>query len=137
MGRPTGKSTLNAASPARAPGRKRLETRRFDVADYLATASDVVHFLDAALELDDAAFFQKALGSAARARGMQQVARSTGTTRAGLYKALCEHGNPEFGTVFRVLGALGLRFTLSPRRDNGRRPAGRAVARSNRRKIGT
>lgn len=121
MGRPAGKPTLNTVAPVRTPGRKRLETLPYDVADDLVTAADVVYFLEAALELNDPAFFQKALGTAARARGMQQIARSTGTTRAGLYKALCENGNPEFGTVVRVLDALGLRFALSPKRERGKR----------------
>ena len=52
---------------------------------------------------------------------MQQIARSTGTTRAGLYKALSEHGNPEFGTLVRVLDALGLRFTLRAKREPRKR----------------
>ena len=117
MRRPSGKPALNTVAPVRTPERKRLETLPYDVADYLVTAADVVYFLEAALELNDPAFFQKALGTAARARGMQQIARSTGTTRAGLYKALSEHGNPEFGTLVRVLDALGLRFTLSAKRE--------------------
>lgn len=112
---------MSAAAPLGLSERKRLQTLPYDAADYLVTAADVVYFLEAALELNDPAFFQKALGTAARARGMQQIARSTGTTRAGLYKALSEHGNPEFGTLVRVLDALGLRFTLSAKREPRKR----------------
>ena len=44
----------------------------------------------------------------ARARGMSRLAEETGLTRATLYKALSADGNPEFGTVLKVLKALGL-----------------------------
>jgi len=47
----------------------------------------------------------------ARARGMVQLAKETGLTREGLYKALSKDGNPSLGTVLKVLKALGLKFT--------------------------
>jgi probable addiction module antidote protein len=39
---------------------------------------------------------------------MTALARETGLTREGLYKALSPGGNPEFGTVMKVIRALGL-----------------------------
>ncbi len=56
----------------------------------------------------EAALQPDALGNIARARGMSQLARKTGLTREGLYKALSPNGNPEFGTVMKVIRALGL-----------------------------
>ena len=50
-------------------------------------------------------------GAIARARGMVQLAKDTGLTREGLYKALSKDGNPSLGTVLKVLKALGLKFT--------------------------
>jgi hypothetical protein len=38
------------------------------------------------------------LGVVARARGMMKLAKETGITRAGLYKALSPKGNPSFET---------------------------------------
>lgn len=67
---------------------------------------------------------------------MQEIALGTGTTRAGLYKALSERGNPEFGTVLRVLQALGLRLRLGARGDKGARAPARAAVRAGQRKIG-
>ncbi|HEX9244031.1 MAG TPA: addiction module antidote protein [Anaeromyxobacter sp.] len=55
-----------------------------------------------------------ALGNIARARGMSQLARKTGLTREGLYKALSPGGNPEFGTVMKVIRALGLELHGAP-----------------------
>lgn len=49
-----------------------------------------------------------ALGDVARARNMAQLARDTGLTREGLYKALSSEGNPSLSTVMKVMKALGL-----------------------------
>ena len=62
----------------------------------------------------DAALFSRALGDIARARGMMQLARDTGITREGLYKALGEQGNPSLSTILKVLHALGLRLHVDP-----------------------
>ena len=59
---------------------------------------------------DDAAFVAKALGTIARARGMTQLARSTGLGRESLYKALSGEGNPSFSTILKVAHALGLKL---------------------------
>ncbi len=55
----------------------------------------------------------------ARARGMMQLARDTGLTREGLYKALGEQGNPSFSTVIKAMHALGLQFHVGARQANG------------------
>lgn len=89
-----------------------IKTSRFDAADYLTSQAAIDAYLEAALELDDPAFFQKALGTVARAQGMQDIAGKSKTTRAGLYKALSSEGNPEFATVLRVVNALGYRLTI-------------------------
>ncbi len=48
------------------------------------------------------------LGDIARARGMSQLARETGLSRERLYQALSAKGSPEFGTIMKVIRALGL-----------------------------
>ena len=40
--------------------------------------------------------------------GCRSSRRKTGLTREGLYKALSPGGNPEFGTVMKVIRPLGL-----------------------------
>jgi probable addiction module antidote protein len=45
---------------------------------------------------------------------MSNLARETGLTREGLYKALSPDGNPEFSTIMKVIRALGLRLRGSP-----------------------
>ena len=91
-----------------------LKTNRWDSARHLATDEDRAEYLDACMEEagGDAAFIANALGVVARSRSMSQLARDTGLTREGLYKALSEDGNPSFSTVLKVVDALGYRISL-------------------------
>lgn len=88
------------------------KTKRWDSAHYLETDEDIQSYLDAVLEEggDDPAFVMHALGVIARAKNMSQLARDTGLTREGLYKALSEEGNPTFATVTKIAKALGLQI---------------------------
>lgn len=89
-----------------------LKLRKWDSAEYLKSEEDIVAYLDACMEEagDDAAFIAAALGDIARARGMTQLAKETGIGRESLYKALSGDGNPSFGTILKVVKALGLRL---------------------------
>ena len=91
-----------------------IKTYPWDAATTLTTEEDRLQFLVACLEEapDDAAFFAHALGTVARSRNMSQVARDSGLTREGLYKALSEMGNPSFDTVLRVVRAMGYRLSI-------------------------
>jgi len=93
--------------------RAKTDTRLWDPTRYLESADDIVAYLDAALEEDDPALLAAALGDVARAKGMSEIARLTGLGRESLYKALAPDGNPEFGTVLRVVRALGLRLRVT------------------------
>ena len=59
---------------------------------------------------DDAAFIAAALGDIARAKGMTQLAKDAGIGRESLYKALSGEGNPSFGTILKVMRALGIKL---------------------------
>ena len=89
---------------------------RWDSADYLKTEEDIALYFDACFEEDpgDGSLIRQALGDIARARGMTRLARDTGLTREGLYRALSSDGNPEFATVMKVIKALGLRLYAGP-----------------------
>lgn len=88
----------------------KTRTRPWDAADHIKSDEDAVAYLDAALEEGDPALFAAALGDIARARGMTEVARESGLGRESLYKSLCAEGNPEFGTVMKVVKSLGLKL---------------------------
>ena len=96
---------------------EKLGIQPFDAADYLQSDEDCAMYLQACIEQapDDAALFAKALGGIARARGMMQLARDTGITREGLYKALSEQGNPTLSTALKVLHALGMQLHIDAR----------------------
>jgi probable addiction module antidote protein len=87
-----------------------LETRPFDPADFLETAEDIAAYLEEAFADGDPALIAAALGDAARARGIARIATDAGVSRESLYRSLSEAGNPELGTVLKVMKALGLRL---------------------------
>ena len=93
--------------------RGKLKTYPWDVVDHLKTEEDMVGYLNAVLEEDDPGLLMAALGDVARAKGMTQVSRETGLGRESLYKSLSLNGNPEFVTVQKVLGSLGLKLRVS------------------------
>ncbi|MGN0060676.1 MAG: addiction module antidote protein [Coriobacteriales bacterium] len=84
----------------------------YDAAEFLETDEDIVAYLNAALDDGDPSLVSAALGDIARARGMTQLAKETGITRDGLYKALSPAGNPSFATVQKVVKALGYKLEL-------------------------
>ncbi|CAA6814333.1 MAG: FIG045511: hypothetical antitoxin (to FIG022160: hypothetical toxin) [uncultured Thiotrichaceae bacterium] len=93
-----------------------IKTTRWDSAKHLQTEDDIKFYLEACLEEagDDPAFIVHALGVVARAKNMSQLARDTGLTREGLYKALSPEGNPTFSTVAKVAKALSYQLTVQP-----------------------
>jgi probable addiction module antidote protein len=91
-----------------------VKTRMYDPADFLTDDETVAGYLTLALESEDPRIIAKALGAVARARGgIAELARQTGITREALYRALSDSGNPELGTVLKVMRALGVRLTAS------------------------
>lgn len=89
----------------------KAEFSRFDASEYLDTEEGIEEFMIAAFETGDPAFIARCLGIVAKARNMTQLANDIGMSRSALYKALSGDGNPEFSTIMKVMGALGLRVT--------------------------
>ena len=91
-----------------------IKATRWDSAEHLKTDEDVKLYIEACIEEagDDPAFIVHALGVVARAKNMSQLARDTGITREGLYKALSPEGNPTFSTVAKIAKALGFQLTV-------------------------
>lgn len=89
-----------------------IKTKPFDVAEYLKTDDDIWEFLAEALATGTTSDFIHALNTAARAKGMTEVARQSGVTRASLYKSLSTEGNPRFETISKIVEALGGRLSV-------------------------
>ena len=108
---------------------------RYDVAEHLRTPEEMAEYLEACLEEadGDAACIAKALGDIARAKGMAQVAKDAGLSRESLYKALSGERSPDFDTILKVVGALGLKLHAeAPRgrlRASTSRPSNRTTKR--------
>lgn len=109
-------------------------TTRYDVAEHLRTREEMAAYLEACLEEagGDAAFIAKALGDIARAKGMAEVARDANVSRESLYKALSGERSPNFDTVLKVIGALGL--SLHAKVSRPARRSGRTAAQAARRR---
>jgi len=97
--------------------------KKFDAAEHLRTPEARAEYLNIVLADGDPTEVRDALNLVARAQGMSEVAKAAGVTREGLYKTLGENGNPEFATVLRVIGAMGIRLTAEPAKPKPKRKA--------------
>jgi probable addiction module antidote protein len=93
----------------------KAKTRVFDAAEYLDSPEMIAEYLTEAFETDDEVFITKAIGTVARAQGMGAVAEAAGVSRENLYRALGGETRPEFETIRKVLGALGVPLVAKPR----------------------
>ncbi len=82
----------------------------FDLAEQLKSEEDIAAYLTLVIEEGNTAELAHALGVAARARGMSEIAKASGITREALYKALRPDASPRFDTINRVCAALGVRL---------------------------
>ncbi len=89
--------------------------RKWDSTEHLKSEEDIALYLETCFEeaSDDAAFIAKALGNAAKARGMTQLAKDCDLGRESLYKASSGEGNPSFATILKVLKALNMQLHVS------------------------
>jgi probable addiction module antidote protein len=86
----------------------------FDATRYLDSDEAVAQYLSAVIEDGDPALLAAALGDIARARGMTEIAKSSGLSREALYRALRPDAHPRFDTITRVCGALGIKLVAQP-----------------------
>jgi probable addiction module antidote protein len=83
----------------------------YDPAEDLTSDSAVATFMAEAFETKDAGYIAHALGVAARAKGMTQIASQTGLSREQLYRSFSASGNPTLKTTIAVMTALGIELT--------------------------
>lgn len=90
------------------------ELPEFDMAKQLKSEEDIAAYVTMVIEEGDSSELAHALGVAARARGMSEIAQAAGLTREALYKALRPNAHPRFDTINRVCTALGVRLVAQP-----------------------
>ena len=64
----------------------KTKVSRWDASEYLSAPEDVVGYLNAAIEENDPALLQAALGDVAKAQGMTQMARDAGVVLEGPFR---------------------------------------------------
>jgi probable addiction module antidote protein len=91
-----------------------MTTTKYDISDYLDSKEMIAEYLNAVLEEGDNADLIVALGHVAKAIGMSKIAEETGMSRPSLYKAFSEGAKPQFGTIMKVLKAVGGQIKMNP-----------------------
>lgn len=92
-------------------------------------------YLNAAMAEGDQAAFMLALRDVAKARGgVAAVAKETGLNRVALWRSLSAEGNPELGSLNRILEATGLRLVIASAKKATSRRRVAPVAKANARK---
>jgi len=89
------------------------ELREFDAANYLQTQEDIEIFLEDAFETGDYKHISSAIGAVIRAKGVADIARSTGLNRQQLYRSFSDGGNPRIDTLLKVMRSLSI--SLAPK----------------------
>lgn len=83
--------------------------------EWLKDPANAAAFLNAVIEDNDKDAFLLALREVAQAQGgMTAIAEKTHVSRSSLYKTLSKRGNPEFGSISKLLHGMGLRLTIEP-----------------------
>ena len=90
-----------------------VKSGKLDIATHLETDEDIREFLREVAKTGGTSDLIHALNIAARAKGMTEIAKQVGVTRASLYKSLSEDGNPEFETIAKIVEALGCKLVVS------------------------
>ena len=88
-------------------------TRTFDAVAYLDGQEAIAAYLQAAFEEGDMNLISAALNDVVRAKGVQEIAQGAGLTRAVLYKAIGENGNPTLSTLLAITKALGVKLSIA------------------------
>mgnify|MGYP003745653343 CR=1 FL=1 len=91
-----------------------MESTKFDIADYLDSKEMIAEYLNEVLEEGNDAQIIHAIGNIAKSIGMTKIAEETGLSRPSLYKALSDGAKPQFGTIMKVLKAVGGQIQITP-----------------------
>ena len=91
-----------------------MTTTKFDIADYLDSEEMIAEYLNTVLEDGESSDLIIAIGHIAKSIGMTKIAEKTGMSRPSLYKALSEGAKPQFGTIMKVLKAIGGQVSVKP-----------------------
>lgn len=90
-----------------------IKTTPLHIDEYLETDEDIREFLKELSETGTTEDFISGLATVAKARGMTEIAKQAGVSRASLYKSLSPNGKPRYETIAKVVEALGCKLVVS------------------------
>lgn len=85
-----------------------MKVSKWDMADNIKSAEDVMIYLSTVLEIGEPTDVINVIGAIARSKGMTKLAKEAGVSREALYTSLSENGNPSFITVLNILRSMGI-----------------------------
>ncbi|MBI4192529.1 MAG: putative addiction module antidote protein [Betaproteobacteria bacterium] len=99
---------VRAGTPASVPARPQLKA-------WLQDPNNAAPYNEAAHDEGDSGVLLHALRNVAEARGgIAHIAEQTGLNREALYRTLSRRGNPQLKSLAAILGATGLRLSVTP-----------------------
>ena len=82
---------------------------------WLKHPANAAAYIEAALAEGDSGDLLHAVRNVAEARGgIARIAEKTGLNREALYRTLSRRGNPQLKSLSAILGATGLRLSVTP-----------------------
>lgn len=99
-----------------------VKLTEFKPEEYLTDAETQAYYLEEALSSGDIDDIREALGTIAKARGVETLATEIGMTKQGLYKAFGKGGDPKLSTITKVAEVLGVRLTLVSAANQNEQP---------------
>jgi probable addiction module antidote protein len=82
---------------------------------WLQDPKNAAAYIEATLTEGDSSDLLHALRDVTEARGgIANIAKKTGLNRETLYRTLSKRGNPQLSSLAAILGATGLRLSVTP-----------------------
>jgi len=86
-----------------------------DLIEWLKNPKHAAGYLNEAIEEEKKELILLALRNVAEAQGgMSNIAEKASLNRENLYRMLSKRGNPQMGSIIKLLHALGLKLTIEP-----------------------
>lgn len=87
----------------------------WNLSDYINTVEEMAEHLSVALDNEDVDLFKAVLLECVKnSGGVSSVTKRLTISRGTVYKALSDDGNPSLSTLVEILGAVGLRLSVTP-----------------------
>ena len=93
----------------------KIKTTKWNILDHLNNEKAIAAYLQVVADENDPDALISAIGTAARARGINKMAKEMGVNRESLYKSFSGRTKPQFETVYKAIDKLGLQIVFRPK----------------------